>query len=143
MASSPPRTRIAAWPAILFLLWNLIGCAAFIMQSTMDLAELAQSDPLQAQIWEAMPIWAWAAYLIAVVSGTLGAIALLAKRSLAIPLSALCLISVLVQFSYTFLLTDLLNQRGFASALFPLVIILIALGQTLYAMAAKRKGALR
>lgn len=143
MASSPPRTRIAAWPAILFLLWNLIGSAAFIVQSTMDLAELAQSDPLQAQIWGAMPIWAWAAYLIAVVSGTLGAIALLLKRSLAVPLSALCLVSALIQFSYTFLLTDLLEQRGFAAALLPLVIILIAFGQTLYAIAAKRKGALR
>jgi hypothetical protein len=143
MASSLNRTRFPVWPAILFLLWNLMGCAAFVLQSTMDLAELAKSDPLQADIWAAMPLWAWAAYLIAVVAGTLGAIALLLRRGVAVPLSALCLVAVLVQFSYTFFLTDLFDQRGITAGLFPLAIILIALGQTLYAVAAGKKGALR
>lgn len=143
MASNPNQARAPRWPAIIFLLWTLMGVAAFIMQSTADLAELAKADPYQARIWENMPQWAWAAYGLAVGAGLAGALALLLRRSSAVWLSAVCLIAVLVQFAYTFFLTDLLAVRGWTTALFPAFIIVMALAQTLYARSLQAKGVLR
>jgi hypothetical protein len=134
---------VARWPAILFLLWTLMGCAAFMMQSTQDVVELAKTDPYQAKIWAAMPMWAWISYAVAVAAGTLGAVALLARRRVAVMLSLLCVIAVLVQFSYTFFMTDLLAVKGFSATIFPLVIIVLAIAQLLYARALSSKGALR
>ncbi|MBB5986099.1 sugar transporter [Sphingobium lignivorans] len=135
--------RAPIWPAILFLLWNLLGCAAFVMQSTMDLDALAATDPVQAQIWATMPAWAWAAYLVAVAAGTLGAIALLMRSRLAVLLSLLCVAAVLVQFGYAFLGTDLLALKGPSSAIFPAIIVLLAIAQWIYARWLRRRGALR
>jgi len=142
MASNNLRGRFPAWPALLFLLWNLIGCAMFAMQSTQDLDALAATDPLQAQIWRAMPGWAWIAYLVAVAAGTLGALALLLRRRIAVPLALLCVIAVLVQFGYTVLLTDLLALRGAGTLILPAFIIAIAIVQWLYARALAGRGAL-
>jgi len=136
-------TSVPRWPALLFLLWNLLGCAMFAMQSMQDLDALARTDPLQAQIWRAMPIWAWIAYLVAVLAGALGAVALLLRSRLAILLSLLCVVAVLVQFSYTFLMTDLLALRGAATLILPGIIILIAIAQLLYARSLGARGALR
>jgi hypothetical protein len=143
VASNSNDVVVARWPAILFLLWTLMGCAAFIMQSMQDVAELAKTDPYQAKIWAAMPMWAWISYAVAVAAGTLGALALLTRRRVAVMLSLLCVIAVLIQFSYTFFMTDLLAVKGFSTTIFPLVIIVLAIAQLLYARALSSKGALR
>jgi hypothetical protein len=51
MAISPDQVRAPMWPAIIFLLWTLMGVAAFVMQSSADLETLAKADPYQARIW--------------------------------------------------------------------------------------------
>jgi len=142
MTSSSPNGRAALWPALLFLIWNLLGCTMFMLQSTQDLEALARTDPVQAQIWRTMPPWAWGAYLVAVVSGLLGAICLLLRRRLAVPLSLLCLIAVIVQFGHTVLLTDLLKLAGPTTLVLPGIIIAIALAQWLYARTLATRGTL-
>lgn len=136
-----PRSFILA--AIALLLWNLMGVAAFAMQYGADLDELARTDPTTARAFAAMSGWAWVVYAVAVTAGTLGAIALLLRKSVAVPLFLLSFIAVLVQFGYTFLGTDLLSVKGFGAALFPAVIILIGLGQWLYARGMAARGVLR
>jgi hypothetical protein len=143
MATSPDQARAPMWPAIIFLLWTLIGVAAFVMQSSADLETLAKTDPHQARIWAEMPAWAWAAYGLAVGAGLAGALALILRRGSAVWLSALCLIAVIVQFCYTFFLTDLLAVRGWSTMAFPAFIIVMALAQTLYARSLQAKGVLR
>ena len=143
MASTAADVRVPIWPALIFLLWTCLGVFAFVMQSSQDLVGLAKTDPLQAKIWSDMPQWAWISYAIAVGAGLAGAIALLLKRGIAVWLSAICVVAVIVQFSYTFLLTDLLAQRGWSTALFPLFILAMAIAQLLYARSLKAKGALR
>lgn len=142
MTTNPNMVQVSRWPAILFLLWNLMGCAAFFMQSTQDVAELAKTDPYQAKIWSQMPLWAWISYAIAVVAGLLGAIALLLQRRVAVPLALICVIAVILQFCYTFFMTDMLAMRGFGTAIFPAVIILLAVAQLLYARMLANRHAL-
>lgn len=144
MASTPSNLAGQRWLPYLFLLWTLIGCAAFIMQSTQDLDALARPDPYQASIWAAMPLWAWICYGIAVLAGVLGALAMILRRRIAVVLSLVSLIAVLLQFGYTFLGTDVLQVRGFvAAAIFPLVIILLSVAQLCYARLLQSRGHLR
>lgn len=129
--------------AIVLLLWNLMGLAAFAMQYTADLTELAKSDPVTAQAFAAMPAWVWIAYAIAVGAGTLGAVLLLMKKATAASLFLLSLIAVVVQFGYTFLDTDLLALKGPSVIAFPAFIVVMAIIQLLYARNLVGKGVLR
>lgn len=129
--------------AIVLLLWNLMGLAAFAMQYTADLTELAKSDPVTAQAFAAMPAWVWIAYAIAVGAGTLGAVLLLMKKAAAASLFLLSLIAVVVQFGYTFLGTDLLALKGPSVIAFPAFIVVMAIIQLLYARHLVGKAMLR
>ncbi|MBA4753659.1 MAG: sugar transporter [Sphingobium sp.] len=129
--------------AIVLLLWNLMGLAAFAMQYTADLTELAKSDPVTAQAFAAMPAWVWIAYTIAVGAGTLGAVLLLMKKAAAASLFLLSLIAVVVQFGYTFLGTDLLALKGPSVIAFPAFIVVMAVVQLLYARHLVGKAVLR
>ena len=53
--------------AVILLLWNLMGVAAFVMQYGADLGELAKTDPDTARAFAQMPGWAWAVYAVAVL----------------------------------------------------------------------------
>ncbi|KEQ52694.1 hypothetical protein [Sphingobium chlorophenolicum] len=128
---------------ILLLLWNLIGVAAFIMQYSADLSQLTKTDPYTARIFAAMPDWVWATYAVAVGAGTLGAILLLLRKAAAAPLFLLSIVAVIIQFGYSFLRTDLLAVKGFTAAIFPAVILFIALFQWRYARRLIAKGVLR
>lgn len=128
---------------ILALLWNLIGDAAFIMQATMNPGELAKTDPYTARIFAQMPVWAWAAYAVAVFGATLASIMLLMKRAIAVPLYAIALAAVVVQFTHSFLGTDLLAVKGWTAAIFPAVIFVLGAAQWLFARAMAAQGVLK
>lgn len=128
---------------IIFLLWNLMGDAAYLMQVTQNLSELAKTDPYQARLFSIMPQWAWAAYAVAVWGGTLATILLLMKRKIAVPLYALSLVAIVVQFGHIFLATDILAVRGWNTALFPFFIFLMGVAQLLYARSLAAKGILK
>ncbi|WP_176590794.1 sugar transporter [Sphingobium sp. EM0848] len=127
---------------IVLLLWNLMGVAAFIMQYSADLNQLAKTDPYTARIFAAMPGWAWTAYAVAVGAGTLGAILLLLRKAAAVPLFLLSIIGVIVQFGYSFIHTDLLAVKGATAAIFPAVILIIAIFQWRYARTLTGRGLL-
>jgi hypothetical protein len=82
------------------------------------------------------------AYGIAVGAGLLGAIALLLRRKWANFAFALSLAAVFIQFSYTFLGTDLLAVRGWTTTLFPLLIIAMALFEIWFSRQQVAKGLL-
>jgi len=127
---------------IILLLWNMIGVGAFIMQYSADLNQLAKNDPYTARIFAQMPGWAWAAYGVAVGAGTLGAILLLLRKAAAAPVFLLSIIAVIAQFGYSFLGTDLLPVKGATAAIFPAVILAIALFQWHYARSLTARGVL-
>lgn len=129
--------------AIFILLWNLIGDAAYLTQVTADLDQLAQTDPIGAEAFRAMPAWDWSAYAIAVWGGTAAAIALLARRRIAVPLFALSLAAIVVQFGWTFLVFGLAAKKGAATIAFPLLIAAVGLAQLLYARARAADGTLK
>jgi hypothetical protein len=63
--------------AIIALLWNLIGCAAYLMDVTLTPEAVAAMSPDQQALYAARPAWAVAAYAIAVWGGALGCVGLI------------------------------------------------------------------
>ena len=80
----------AAGAALLF--WAL-GCYAYIAQVSADRATLALD---QRAMWDATPTWMVAAYATAVWVGLVGAVLLLLRRKLAVPVLLVSLIGRLV-----------------------------------------------
>jgi hypothetical protein len=116
------------WASIGFLLWNLIGIAAFAMQWNVahDAAALAKLSPGEQAMWSAMPGWAWAAYAIAVLAGTAAAIGLVMRKGWAAPAALVGLIAVVIQFGNAFLLQDGIATVGANAVFLPIFIIVMA-----------------
>lgn len=127
------------WVGILFLLWNLMGVGAFASQWSMSADDTGKLPPEQRDLWLAMPGWAWVAYAIGVVVGTLGAIGLLLRKWWSPLAFALSLIAVLVQFSYPFLFAQQ-AQADMAMLAFPIFIVVMAIIQWQLSRAWQRKG---
>ena len=66
--------------AIIALLWNLIGCAAYLMDVTLTPEAVAAMSPDQQALYAARPAWAVAVYAIAVWGGALGCVGLIMKQ---------------------------------------------------------------
>jgi hypothetical protein len=123
--STPVRPRWLTAAGVALLLWNLMGVGAFVSQWMMAADQLATLPLEQREMWVSMPGWAWAAYAVAVFAGTAGAIGLLMRKGWAVPLFAVSLIAVLVQFTYPFIIADGVRTLGASALLFPLFIIAI------------------
>ena len=143
IGSEVTSTTVPGWfwaAAGLALLWEVLGCFMYVTQVTTDPATL----PLdQRAMWEAAPAWMIGAYAIAVWVGLIGAVLLLMRRRLAIPLLLVSLIAVLVQFS-ALLLVPQLRQTTPADALaLPIAIIVACYAIWQLAKLAQRRGWLR
>ncbi|MGA9583597.1 MAG: hypothetical protein WBR13_16680 [Allosphingosinicella sp.] len=146
MATTFDSGRVPGWywaVAGVALLWEAMGCYAYVTQVSMDSAALARLPAEQRDIWAAMPGWAVGAYAVAVWAGLLGAIGLLLRRSWAKLAFAASLIAVIVQFGWTFLATPILDTMGASAAVFPLFILIVAALLLWFSGMAAKRGWLR
>lgn len=127
----------------LILVWNLLGDAAYLVQATGDLAPMGKAGPLSPKPFPAMPLWAWAAYALAVWIATAGAITLLLRWKVAALLFAVSFVALLAHFAWSFLVFDVIALKGWQQALFPSVIVAINAFQLVYAFRKTADGTLR
>lgn len=138
----PKTTRQQRMIAIALLLWNAMGVAMWALQACSSPESLAHGDKVQAQVWLAMPMWAWIAYAVATWSGLVGALALMWQRRVAVWLFAASTLGVFAQFSYALVLSPLVAAKGPGVVAFPAVIFMVALGSMAYAHGAARRDLL-
>ena len=141
--SGPARPRGYRWVAILALLWNLVGLAMFWMQVTMDETRLASLDEVERQIYLATPPWLNLAFAFAVIGGVLGALGLLLRRRWAVPMFAVSLLALLVQFGGAYLVTPAWQAYGVAGLAMPGLVLVIALALLVYSRRWRTSGWLR
>ncbi len=135
LTSAPPRWF---WIASgLGLVWNLVGVAAFLAQMGMDLSQLGEAE---RAYYEDMPLWATVAYGVAVFSGCVGCLALLLRRSWALPMLLLCLVGIVIQIFHSIVLADGIEIFGPEGLALPGAVFLIALLLTWLAHHASRHG---
>lgn len=138
-AATATSPRWLTWAGMLFLLWNLIGIAAFISQWSMSAADIAALPQVQRDLWVSMPGWAWAAYAIAVFVATVGSVGLILRKYWTPLAYAISLIALLVQFSYPFLLAKG-AQTDLAMLAFPIFIVVMGVVQWQLSRHWQRKG---
>lgn len=137
--TTPPRSYWIV--AGIALVWMLFGVAAWFMDLLTDEAALAQMTDAQRELYLRRPQWIFIVYALAIFSGLVGAIGLLARKAWAVTAFAVSLAAVVVQFGYTFLVMRAAELLGAAAALpFPLVIFAIGLLLWRFAARAKARG---
>ena len=75
--------------AVLGLIWNLMGCLTYILQTNQD--TVIQMPELYQTIIYGRPAWATGGLAIAVYGGAVGCILLLLRRNVAVPVFLLSL----------------------------------------------------
>jgi len=138
-----PAQAVPAWfwaAAVLALLFEAFGCYMYIAQLSADRATL----PLdQRAMWDATPTWMVAAYATAVWVGLVGAVLLLLRRKLAVPVLLMSLIAVVVQFSGLFLVPQLRQTVPDTALAGPIAIIVVCYAIFHLARLAHKRGWLR
>lgn len=98
--------------AVIALLWNLLGCVAFVGDLRLTAADIAQMPAEHQALYAARPAWAVAATAVAVFGGVLGCIALLMRKKWALPMFVLSLIGLIAQDIGLFVLADAIKLAG-------------------------------
>lgn len=136
--NAPPRWLRPV--AVVAVLWNLLGCFAFLSDLSMSPDAAAGLDATQRALMESRPGWAIAGTALAVFGGALGSLGLALLRRWATPLLTASLVGVLLQ------------DAGFAVAgIWPgaavvglqALVLLVAIALLLLARRAQGRGWLR
>lgn len=83
--------------AIVALLWNLIGCMAYLSDVRITPEDVAKMSEAQQALYHSRPMWAIAATAIAVWGGAAGCLGLILRKRWAQPLLIASLLGVFVQ----------------------------------------------
>lgn len=83
--------------AVLALLWNLLGVAAFVADLLVSPDDVARMDAAQRAMYEARPLWSVVGTGVAVIAGALGSLGFLLRRRWARGLLAASLAGVVAQ----------------------------------------------
>lgn len=135
-ASGKAPTWFTVVPAVL-LVWNLLGVAIYILRVMMTPETLAALPDEERLLIENTPVWATAAFAVAVNFGTLGCVLLLLKRNLAGLFLQLSLAGVLVQMFHSFFMSNSFEVFGPGGLVMPVMVVIIAVYLVLLAVRAK------
>lgn len=91
----PPKWYLPV--TILALLWNLIGCLAYLGDVTLTPEDVAKMTEAQQAMYNARPAWAVAATAIAVWGGAAGCVGLIMRKGWALALLIASLLALVVQ----------------------------------------------
>ena len=141
MSQSSELTKppVVFWIIAAFgLLWNIAGVAAFVHD--VFFLDPQTLESLQRDFYLARPSWALAAYGTAVFGGALGCIALLLRRSWALPMLLVCLAGIIVQNYQGIFLGDAIQVFGPEGLILPFSVLGIAIFLAWWASYSKRKG---
>lgn len=127
---------------VVALLWNGFGAYDYTMTQTHNEAYLKMYSPEQLAYIEGWPAWAVAGWATGVWGGVVGALLLLFRKKLAAPVFLASFLGAVVGHAYSFSSGGIEMAGGGAMAIFPVVILLIALGLWLYARKMAQKGVL-
>lgn len=128
--------------AALALLWEAMGCFAYLSQVGMSAAALSRLPPEQADMWRAMPVWVWCAYAVAVWLGLAGALLLLLRLRFARLAFAVSLAGIVLQFGWALLNPHRLNL-GNGAVLLPVAVFVVGVLLLHFANVAAKRGWLR
>jgi hypothetical protein len=140
------QTKLPTWfwvVAVAGLLWTVMGVASYFMDVMMSEETLAKMPEAQREIYEARPSWIVAVYAVAVFSALIGGVALVMRKSFAVPAFGVSLVAVIVQFGFVLFGMNVIATLGATAAIFPAVIVILGALLLWFSMQSKSKGWLR
>jgi hypothetical protein len=126
--------------AVVALLWNLVGCAAYLGDVLTTPDAVAAMSAEQRALYESRPAWAVSATAIAVWAGAAGCVGLILRRRWAIPLLLSSLAGLVVQNVWLFALSGAAAQAGAGVVVLQGIVLLIALALVVLSLSSARKG---
>lgn len=138
-----PRTPAPGWYwiiAVLALLWNLMGCTAFLMEVFAQEAMMESMTDQQKEWARSIPVWIFVVYFLAVTTGAAGSVGLLMRKAWSLPLFAVCLVAVIIQMVYTMLILGGLQAMGPSGLVMPVLVIVFASALLWFSWLAKGKS---
>ena len=135
--------QIPGWfkPLTIFaLIWNIIGVAAFAVTFMITPEVIANLPLAEQEIFNNTPVWATAAFGIAVFAGVAGCILLLMKKALAFEIFIISIVGVILQNFHAFILANSLEVYGPGALGMPTFVFLVGVGLILLSKKAKAQG---
>ncbi len=119
--------------AVVFLLWNIMGCSMYLVEMTMSDEAYAQSFGAEvAAVRGDFPIWGIVGYAIAVWSGLLAAILFLLRKKLSVSVFLFSLIMAIIGFIPSFTNSILREAYGPQFWVMPLIVVLLGIFEVWY-----------
>ena len=136
-----PRVPWHLWAVgVLSLLWNAAGAYTIM---TAQAGRLAGVAPDEAAYYVAQPTWFVVVTNVALIAAIAAAAALLLRSRLAVPLFSISLAAIAVTAAYDLAVGTSRMYANQAALIVTIVIWLLAALQLLYAVAMRKRGALR
>ena len=126
--------------AILALLWNLLGCMAYLADVMMSAEDVAKLTADQQAMYAARPAWSVAATAIAVWFGSLGCVGLIMRKGWAMPLLVLSLLGVIAQDLSLFMLGNAAQAFATPALVLQGLVLIISIALVLLARRAAAAG---
>lgn len=109
--------------AVVALMWNLMGCMIFVLE-VFAKETMMESFTEQQKAWSrAIPLWVYAVFAVSVVSGTIGSIGLLKRKSNATLCFGISFVTVVIQMGYTMLIAGGLEIMGPSGGVMPVLVV--------------------
>lgn len=141
-AAPVPRPKHLWVIGILALLWDSMGAFDYVMTQTQNEAYMSNFTPEQLEFFYNFPSWVVFFWAIAVWGGLAGAVLLLMRKRLAVPVLLTSFVSMVITAIHNFFIANGLEIMGTGGAFFSVAIFVIALALWLYARAMAEKGVL-
>tara|TARA_B110000503_G_C6781067_1_gene263284 strand:+ start:54 stop:479 length:426 start_codon:yes stop_codon:yes gene_type:complete len=126
--------------SVIALLWNLMGCIAYLGMQMMPPELLEAMPEAERTLMENTPVWATAAFAVAVWFGLLGSILLLLRKALSQIVFVISLLGIIVQQIWNFTNGKSFEVFGVEQAIMPIVVVLIGIYLIVYAKKAKENN---
>jgi hypothetical protein len=130
MDPSPRWFRVVG---VLALLWNLLGCLAFVSDLRFTPEQVAALPDAQRALYDARPMWALIATGVAVIGGALGSIGLILGKRWAMVVLVLSLIGIVVQDFGLFVLAGGMSAAGAAGIVLQGLVLVIGIALVMLA----------
>lgn len=126
--------------AVLGLLWEAFGVATYLMHVGVLPNDTSRMSAAEVALAESMPVWATAAYAVAVFAGLLGAVGLFLRKGWSRSLLFLSLLALLVQFGWWIFISGAMEVIGPSMLTMPIVVIVVGILLVWIANHAAKRG---
>lgn len=145
MTDFPSKTPWWFWLiGAVFLLWNIFGCAIYIVdKSVTDAGVLKFSGQAALDARHAYPLWASVAYGFAVWLGLLASILYLMRKKISVTLFIVSLVTAIICFIPNFTNSIVKTSGGDSYWVMPVIVVLLGLFEILFSNKMRSKGIIR